>query len=121
VARWPNPLFGGAKMRIEHWSNAVEQGMAAARTLIHGRGSETEYGSVPSFWSDHFGTRLQSVGALGLADRFELVGGALEERKYMLAAYRGERLVGAVTYGMGRKLAPYRIKLARPEPMEAAA
>jgi hypothetical protein len=39
----------------------------------------------------------------------------------MLAAYRGERLVGAVTYGMGRKLAPYRIKLARPEPMEAAA
>ena len=121
VARWPNPLFGGEQMRIEHWSNAVEQGMAAARTLIHGPGSETEYAPVPSFWSDHFGTRLQSVGALDLADRYELVAGAVEEHKYIVGAYRGERLVAAVTYGMGRKLAPYRIKLARPEPLEAAA
>ncbi|ELS50469.1 hypothetical protein STVIR_8575 [Streptomyces viridochromogenes Tue57] len=33
VARWYNPLFG-APMRIEHRTNAAEQGMAAARNLL---------------------------------------------------------------------------------------
>ncbi|WP_075731151.1 NAD(P)/FAD-dependent oxidoreductase, partial [Streptomyces acidiscabies] len=33
VARWPNPLFG-TSMRIEHRTNAAEQGMAAARNLL---------------------------------------------------------------------------------------
>ena len=119
VTRWDNPLFAGASMRIEHWSNAVEQGMAVARTLLHGRGQETAFASVPSFWSDHFGVRLQSVGALGLADEWDVVAGSLESREFIVAARRRGRLVGAVTYGMGRKLAPYRIKLTRPEPLEA--
>src|SRR5438046_768724 len=33
VARWPNPLFD-VEMRLEHWTNAAEQGIAAARTLL---------------------------------------------------------------------------------------
>ena len=27
VARWPNPRFDGASMRLEHWTNAAEQGL----------------------------------------------------------------------------------------------
>jgi NADPH-dependent 2,4-dienoyl-CoA reductase/sulfur reductase-like enzyme len=113
VARWPNPLFGGFPMRIEHWTNAVEQGMAAARTLLHGSGPQTVYAPVPSFWSDHFGTRLQTVGLPLLGDRSEVVDGSLEERRFVLASYRGEELVGATAYGMVRGLVPYRLKLAR--------
>ena len=33
VARWPNELFG-EEMRVEHWTNAAEQGAAAARNLL---------------------------------------------------------------------------------------
>jgi NADPH-dependent 2,4-dienoyl-CoA reductase/sulfur reductase-like enzyme len=116
VARWPNPLFGGLPMRIEHWTNAVEQGAAAARTLLHGSSSETAFTSVPSFWSDHFGTRLQSVGLPLLGDRVEVAAGSLQERRFIAASYRGEVLVGATTYGMARALVPYRAALARGEP-----
>jgi 3-phenylpropionate/trans-cinnamate dioxygenase ferredoxin reductase subunit len=116
IARWPNPLFGGAPARVEHWTNAVEQGAAAARTLLHGSSPETAFRSVPSFWSDHFGTRLQSVGMPGLADRVEVVAGSVEERQFVAAAYRSDVLVGATTYGMVRALTPYRIALARREP-----
>jgi NADPH-dependent 2,4-dienoyl-CoA reductase/sulfur reductase-like enzyme len=119
VARWPNPLFGGIPMRIEHWTNAVEQGMAAARTLLHGSSHQTVYSPVPSFWSDHFGTRLQSVGLPLLGDRIEVVDGSLEERRFVLASYRGEELVGATTYGMVRGLVPFRARLARREPAAA--
>ena len=34
VARWPNPMFDGEVMRLEHWTNAAEQGVAAARRLL---------------------------------------------------------------------------------------
>ena len=35
VARWPNRRFGET-MRVEHWDNAIEQGIAAARRLLAG-------------------------------------------------------------------------------------
>jgi NADPH-dependent 2,4-dienoyl-CoA reductase/sulfur reductase-like enzyme len=113
VARWPNLLFGAMPMRIEHWTNAVEQGAAAARTLLRGSSADTTYAPVPSFWSDHLGTRLQTVGLPLIADRSEVVDGSLAERRFVAAAYRGEELVGATTYGMAKGLLPYRIKLAR--------
>ena len=117
IARWATRLLGGATLRIEHWTNAVEQGGAAARTLLHGSSDDTVFTSVPSFWSDHFGTRLQSVGLPLLADHVEIVAGSLEEREFVAAAYRGETLVGATTYGMARALVPYRAALARAEPV----
>ena len=112
VSRWPNLLFDAMPMRIEHWTNAVEQGTAAARTLLRGSGAETAYTPVPSFWSDHLGTRLQTVGVPRLADRSVVVEGSLAERRFVAAAYQGEQLVAAMTYGMARALVPYRIKLA---------
>lgn len=113
VARWPNPFFGGVTMRIEHWTNAAEQAAAAARTLLLGSGPQTVFASVPTFWSDHFGTRLQSVGLPRLADRVEVVDGSLQERRFVAAAYRGDELVGASAYGMIRGLLPYRREFAR--------
>jgi len=116
VARWPNPVFDSAPMRIEHWTNAVEQGSAAALTLLHGPGPDTVYAPVPSFWSDHFGTRLQSVGLPALADETRVVDGSLEERRFVAECRRDGKLVGAITYGMPRGLLKYRIALARGEP-----
>lgn len=113
VARWPNPLFGGMPMRVEHWTNAVEAGAAAARTLLRGSGPETEYRAVPSVWSDHFGVRLQTVGLPAAADAIEVVDGAVEERRFCAVATREGRLIGAVAYAMPKALVRYRIKLAR--------
>lgn len=116
VARWPNPVFDSAPMRIEHWTNAVEQGSAAALTLLRGSVPETAYAPVPSFWSDHFGTRLQSVGMPALADDTTVVDGSIEERRFAAECRREGKLVGAITYGMPRALLKYRIALSRGEP-----
>jgi NADPH-dependent 2,4-dienoyl-CoA reductase/sulfur reductase-like enzyme len=121
VLRWPNPLFGGEPMRIEHWTHAVESGAAAALTLLQGSGPDTAYAPVPSFWSDHFGTRLQTVGMPGLADEAGVVDGSLEERCFAAECRREGRLVGAITYGMPKALLKYRIALSRGEPREPEA
>ncbi len=39
VVSWPHPLADGAIVRIEHWTNAAEQGTAAGRNCL-GRGAQ---------------------------------------------------------------------------------
>jgi 3-phenylpropionate/trans-cinnamate dioxygenase ferredoxin reductase subunit len=114
LARWPNPLAGGRPLRVEHWTNAVEHGAAAARTLLEGSGPGTVHASVPDFWSDHFGTRLQSVGFLRDAVRYEVVEGARADRRFAATAHdeQGE-VVGAVAYAMPRTIVRHRLALSR--------
>jgi NADPH-dependent 2,4-dienoyl-CoA reductase/sulfur reductase-like enzyme len=110
VARWPSPVFPGSAVRIEHWNNAIEQGACAARTLLAGDDA-APFASVPTFWSDHFGVRLRSVGLPGIANHFEVVAGDLESRQFAAAGYRDGQLVGGVTYGIPRALARIRSQL----------
>jgi hypothetical protein len=51
-------------MRVEHWTNAAEQGAVAAKNLLAQSAGEptTPYESVPFFWSDQFDSRIQFVG-----------------------------------------------------------
>lgn len=63
LARWYNPLFD-EDMRIEHWTNAVEQARAAARTLL---GEPAVYAPVPYFWSDTRGMRIRFAGRANAA------------------------------------------------------
>jgi hypothetical protein len=51
----------------------------------------------------------------------EVVDGSVEDRAFVTAAYRGEELVGASTYGMVRGLAKYRIALGRRQPVTTGA
>jgi NADPH-dependent 2,4-dienoyl-CoA reductase/sulfur reductase-like enzyme len=61
VARWTNPLFGES-MRIEHWTNAVEQGTAAAERLLAGPAAAKPFAPVPFVWSDHIAGRSARAG-----------------------------------------------------------
>jgi NADPH-dependent 2,4-dienoyl-CoA reductase/sulfur reductase-like enzyme len=78
-ARWINNLFGdnGEEMRVEHWTNAAEQGSAAASNLLAELAGEepTPYAPVPFFWSDQFDSRIQFVGRAHGEDEIRVVGG----------------------------------------------
>jgi NADPH-dependent 2,4-dienoyl-CoA reductase/sulfur reductase-like enzyme len=89
VARWYNPLFD-EDMRIEHWTNAVEQGRAAALTLL-GHGSS--YAPVPYFWSDQHGMRIRFAGRAFAAAEVRI-----EERDNgsMVALYKRDGLIRGV-------------------------
>lgn len=60
VARWMDPLFE-RPMRLEHWTNAGEQGAHAMANLL-APASATPYQHVPYFWSDWYGRRIQFAG-----------------------------------------------------------
>jgi NADPH-dependent 2,4-dienoyl-CoA reductase/sulfur reductase-like enzyme len=109
ITRWPNPLFDGELMRLEHWTNASEQGVAAARRLLHGDGVAPEpFAPVPFVWSDQYDRKIQSVGHFRGDDDMEVVHGTLDERRFVAVFGRAGRLVGALGFSMPAKLMQYR-------------
>ncbi|WP_030434400.1 NAD(P)/FAD-dependent oxidoreductase [Actinoplanes subtropicus] len=99
VARWFNPLFGES-MRIEHRTNAAEQGMAAARNLL---GAARPFAPVPYFWSDQYDLKIHAYGHLRGHDTVAIVEGDLAERRFLAAYRRAGRLVGVLAAGMPPK------------------
>jgi 3-phenylpropionate/trans-cinnamate dioxygenase ferredoxin reductase subunit len=58
VANFFHPLLGH-RLRIEHWSNAQNQAVAAAKSML---GVREAYTDIPWFWSDQYDLNLQYVG-----------------------------------------------------------
>jgi 3-phenylpropionate/trans-cinnamate dioxygenase ferredoxin reductase subunit len=70
AARYPDHRLG-ARVRIEHWSVAQNQGRVAARNLL---GLETPFLDVPFFWSQHYDVTIGYVGHAEQWDRVEVEG-----------------------------------------------
>ncbi len=103
VARWPNPRFGGEPMRLEHWTNAAEQGVYAGRRLLLDDAAEP-FDPVPFVWSDQYDVKIQVAGVVRGDDRIELVEGSVAEHRFVAAVGRAGRLVGAVAFNRPRPL-----------------
>lgn len=139
IARFPNPHYGETARRVEHWAiPAVTAKRAAASLAATLMGRETwlarepgldrepgapAFSPIPTFWSDQFGIRLQSMGMPSLADRSELLEGSLTglgqkveqgvapemAQGLAMGYWRGSRLIGVVTIGLpSARLADYR-------------
>jgi 3-phenylpropionate/trans-cinnamate dioxygenase ferredoxin reductase subunit len=103
VARWHNPLFGES-MRIEHWTNAVEQAGAAAARLLAGPAAGKPFAPVPFVWSDQYDRKIQMAGRVGPQDEMRVVHGTLAERRFVALFGRAGRLVGALAMNRPRQL-----------------
>ncbi|MEX0664563.1 MAG: FAD-dependent oxidoreductase [Acidimicrobiia bacterium] len=108
VCRWPNPLFDGELMRLEHWTNAAEQGVAAAQRLLTTPETAQPFAPVPFVWSDQYDLKIQVAGHVRGDDMIEVVDGALDEFRFVAAVGRAGRLVGAVGFSRPRVLMKYR-------------
>lgn len=106
VARWPNPQFDGEEMRVEHWTNASEQGLIAARNLVAvaGGGSPEPYATVPFFWSEQYDKRIQFIGRAAGDDEVRIVRGSVEDRSFLALYGKNGRFRGALGLAMPKPL-----------------
>lgn len=102
AVRWDNPLFEGS-MRIEHWTNAVEQANHAVSTLL---GRSVPFTSVPYFWSDQYDAKARFVG---LSAGHQVVAVDVPRPGSFVALFgSGGQLRGALCVNLPRRLAQYR-------------
>ncbi|GAA2313070.1 FAD-dependent oxidoreductase [Streptomyces hawaiiensis] len=69
--------------RTPHWTNAVEQGRAAAASLLHGE-SARPYRPDPYFWTEQCGLDIKISGELPLTGAPEVLAGSVDERSALL-------------------------------------
>ena len=99
VARWPNPRYGEV-MRVEHWDNAVQQGVHAARRLLQSDEEATPYAPVPWFWTDQYDRKVQLAGRPHTDDEVRVVAGSTAEHRFAAFYGRDGRFTAAL--GMNR-------------------
>jgi NADPH-dependent 2,4-dienoyl-CoA reductase/sulfur reductase-like enzyme len=109
AAAWPHPMADGGTIRIEHWTNAAEQGAAAGRNMI---GEAKPYEAVPYFWTDQYDVKIQAVGLAARAETVEIIESAPEGDRWVAAGVRDGRMVSAIGWNAMRRLAFYRGRLA---------
>jgi len=109
--------YAGAAVRLEHWTNALEQPATAAATLLgHEHTTKTR---APYFWSDQYGARLQFAGHRRDGDRLEIVDGDPEARRFTAVYRRAERPVAVFAMNQPKIFGRWRRELtaAVPEPV----
>lgn len=121
LANWPHPRFGG-RIRLEHWTNAGEQGEIAARNLLARAAGEepTPFTPVPYFWSDQYKMKIQLLGQGAPADQVTFVHGSPEDRKFVAFLGRDGMLTGVVGLRSTPRTMRYRALLEEPTTWEEA-
>ncbi|MFJ8816301.1 NAD(P)/FAD-dependent oxidoreductase [Amycolatopsis thermoflava] len=118
LARWRHPVFG-RPLRVEHWTNAVEQARVAARNAIDPAAAKP-CSTVPYFWSDWYGRRIQFAG-IPAADEVRIVEGEPGGDAPLVALYReGDRVAGALTVDGRARVMKYRALIQRGASWEQA-
>ncbi|WP_166462556.1 NAD(P)/FAD-dependent oxidoreductase [Amycolatopsis acidicola] len=100
VAAWWYPT-ARRHMRVEHWTTAKEQGTAVARAIL---GSSAPAPSVPYFWSDQYGSRLQFLGTSEGYDSSRVSHGSLGTDEYVVLYRKAGTVIGALGLGATREL-----------------
>jgi 3-phenylpropionate/trans-cinnamate dioxygenase ferredoxin reductase subunit len=91
VARAHHPLYGHS-IRVEHWANALNQGPAAARSML---GHADAYDRVPYFFSDQYDVGMEYSGFAHDWDRVVFRGDPAS-REFIAFWLAGEHVVAGM-------------------------
>ncbi|KRF21155.1 pyridine nucleotide-disulfide oxidoreductase [Nocardioides sp. Soil797] len=109
VARWHSSLFDRT-LRLEHWTNAGEQGAQAMQNLL-APDEATTYDHVPYFWSEWYAQWIQMAGIP--EGEPEVVTGSWDAEAFVALYRQGDRLVGALAMNRRGDIMKYRSLIAR--------
>jgi 3-phenylpropionate/trans-cinnamate dioxygenase ferredoxin reductase subunit len=119
VASWEHPGLG-ERIRLEHRTNAGEQGMAVARNLLAARAGRpaTPFAPVPYVWSDQYDLTIQIYGRPRPGDALRIVEGSTAERSLVALHGRDGRVRAATGINRPRQTRAARALVARAAPWE---
>jgi NADPH-dependent 2,4-dienoyl-CoA reductase/sulfur reductase-like enzyme len=106
VARWPHAKYG--EIRIEHWTNAVEQGQHVGAVIM---GDVKPFATVPFVWSDQYAHRIQIVGRPSPTDEIRVVHGLLDAPPWVVEHVRDGEVMGVTGVDAVKVVMPYRRNL----------
>ncbi|MFJ9173813.1 NAD(P)/FAD-dependent oxidoreductase [Streptomyces sp. NPDC102360] len=120
VASWPDQATG-QRIRIEHRTNAGEQGLAVARNILAGPDEAKPFTTVPYVWSDQYDMKIQIHGRPAGADALKMVEGNTAERRFTALYHRDGQVCAAIGVNNMRALRALRPLVADRAPVDGDA
>ncbi|QDW30315.1 NAD(P)/FAD-dependent oxidoreductase [Arthrobacter sp. KBS0702] len=102
VANSLHPFTGGHH-RSEHWSNALNGGKVAGRTML---GREAVLDTIPYFYTDQYDVSMEYSGFPTLVEGPPVVRGSLDDREFLAFWQRGGRVVAGMNVNWPRSAKP---------------
>jgi NADPH-dependent 2,4-dienoyl-CoA reductase/sulfur reductase-like enzyme len=112
-ARSYRPHLAG-RHRFEHWTNALQQPAIAAATLLGRTYQPPASHTVPYFWSDQYGLKLQFAGHRRDGDQVEVAERDTDSRGFLAVYRRDGKPVAVFALNRPRSFARWRRHLAAP-------
>jgi 3-phenylpropionate/trans-cinnamate dioxygenase ferredoxin reductase subunit len=115
VARMWHPIFD-TELRIEHWANALNQGPAAARSML---GQDVTYDRIPYFYSDQYDVGMEYSGYV--ADVGEVViRGSVDEREFIAFWVKDGRVLSGMNVNVWDVTQPIQALVRSKAPVDTA-
>jgi 3-phenylpropionate/trans-cinnamate dioxygenase ferredoxin reductase subunit len=111
IVSWPQPLLGGERARVEHWTVAAEHGRLAGANALLDPAARRAHGAAPYFWSDQYDMKIQAVGFPALAETLQVLESTADGDRSVAAGERDGRLIGVIGVNAAARLAWYRRRL----------
>lgn len=108
VASWIHPIYR-RRVRIEHQTNAIEQGVAAARALLDK--AVEPFAPIPYFWTDQYDVKVQVYGIPHAEAATTIVRGDPEDGRFAVAYHHDGRKVAILTWNLPREAVKLRGEL----------
>ncbi len=112
VANHRHPQFG--PLRVEHWANALNQGLAAGRSML---GTGEPYDRVPYFFSDQYDVGMEYSGYAGPDDDV-VFRGDREGREFIAFWLRDERVMAGMNVNVWDVTDPIQALVQGGEPVD---
>jgi len=107
--------FYGRRLRVEHWANALNQGPAAARSML---GQDVSYDEIPYFFSDQYDAGIEYSGHATEWDEV-VVRGDVAAREFIAFWLRDERLLAGLNMNVWDVSDPIRQLIRSRRPLDA--
>jgi 3-phenylpropionate/trans-cinnamate dioxygenase ferredoxin reductase subunit len=114
VAAHTHPRFG--RLRVEHWANALNQGLAAGRAMA---GAAEAYDRVPYFFSDQYDVGMEYSGYASPDDELVLRGDPADG-EFIAFWLRDDRLMAGMNVNVWDVTDPIQALIRSGEPVDRA-
>lgn len=107
VASWLHIGYD-RRLRLEHRTNAQEQGLAVARNIL---GPPVPFTPVPYFWTNQYDVRIQVHGQIVDIDNNKIIEGDPSEASFVQTFSSSGQVTGALGWNAARLMAAQRKQL----------
>ncbi|HWJ65263.1 MAG TPA: FAD-dependent oxidoreductase [Nocardioides sp.] len=119
VARWQTTTDAetGEDIRVEHWTNAVDQAACVAHNIVH-REDPRSYELAEYVWTDQYDWKIQVVGHTTGSPRKVLLGDPADRRFAWAYADADGTFIGAAVANWPKALVTFRRAMKSPSPLD---